>query len=392
MNKLASIAASWNGKSAHRKSLRRQNKSIILDVIRRDGRGISRAEIARVTALSRATVSTIVDELLAADLVREVGPAASQGGRPPTPLQLNADAGRVIGIDSGATHLIVALADLQAQILAEATAPFDIAASPEGCLDLIHEQVTAVLEKAACPWEEVVSIGMGVPGPVIAELGMVSGPPIMPGWDGFPIRERLRARWGKPVFVDNDADLGALGEWAYGAGQGETDMAYIKIGTGIGCGMVLHGELYRGVSGTAGEIGHVTISEDGPPCTCGNYGCLEAMAGGRAIAQRAQLAVKAGQRTRLNEITPVERISAQDVAEAAAAGDTVAQQLLADAGRHIGSALGSLINLINPKLVLIGGGVSQAGNLAVALAEAFRRLVEHGKETARRGVSAVPLS
>jgi glucokinase-like ROK family protein len=191
---------------------------------------------------------------------------------------------------------------------------------------------------------------------------MVVAPPIMPGWDGFPIRQRLQELWNRPVFVDNDADLGALGEWTYGAGKGESNLAYIKIGTGIGCGILLNGEIYRGVLGTAGEIGHVTISEDGPPCTCGNYGCLEAMAGGRAIAQRAQLAVKAGQRTSLAVISAEREVTAHDVALAAKEGDAVSQQLLSDAGRHIGSALANLINLLNPGLVLVGGGVVGAGD------------------------------
>src|SRR5205085_4571219 len=133
-------------------------------------------------------------------------------------------------------------------------------------------------------------------------------------WDAFPIRQRMEEHWHKPTSLDNDADLGALGEWTFGIGQGESNLAYVKIGTGIGCGLLLDGHLYRGVLGTAGEIGHVTISDDGPPCTCGNYGCLEAMAGGRAIAQRALLAVKAGQRTRLAHPNDGREFSARDVA------------------------------------------------------------------------------
>jgi glucokinase-like ROK family protein len=194
---------------------------------------------------------------------------------------------------------------------------------------------------------------------------MVVAPPIMPGWDGFPIRDRLAAKWGRPIFVDNDADLGALGEGTFGAGRGEPNLAYIKVGTGIGCGILLDGHIYRGVHGTAGEIGHITISEDGPPCTCGNYGCLEAMAGGRAIAQRAQLAIKAGQRTSLTTLNHDADVSAWDVAQAAQKGDVVSQQLLSDAGRHIGNALSSLINLLNPGLVLVGGGVAGAGEFLI---------------------------
>jgi glucokinase-like ROK family protein len=200
-----------------------------------------------------------------------------------------------------------------------------------------------------------------VPGPVIAAHGIVSSPPIMPGWDGFPIRKNFETQWKIPTFVDNDADLGALGEATFGAGRGESNLAYIKIGTGIGCGLLLEGRIYRGVVGTAGEIGHVTVSQDGPPCKCGNYGCLEVMAGGRAIAQRAQMAVKAGQRTSLAALNHGHELTAKDVAAAAKAGDEVSQQLLNDAGRHIGSALASLINLLNPGLIILGGRVTEAG-------------------------------
>ena len=342
--------------------IRRLNKAATFNAVRDNHNGISRADVARVTGLSRATVSAIVEELINADLVREARIGASRGGRRPTILELNPDAGRVVGVDIGATHLIVAVAGLSGRTLAECEAPFDIAAGPTVGLEQVSLAVERMLQKAGCSWSDIVTAAVGVPGPVVTKLGMVVAPPIMPGWDGFPIRQRLQQLWNRPVFVDNDADLGALGEWTYGAGKGESNLAYIKIGTGIGCGILLNGEIYRGVLGTAGEIGHVTISEDGPPCTCGNYGCLEAMAGGRAIAQRAQLAVKAGQRTSLAVLSVEREVTAHDVAMAAKEGDAVSQQLLSDAGRHIGSALANLINLLNPGLVLVGGGVVGAGD------------------------------
>ncbi len=347
------------------KIVRQLNKAAILEAVQDRQQGVSRAEVARLTTLSRATVSAIVEDLLAANIVRESGMAASQGGRPPTLLRLNPDAGRVIGVDIGATHLLVVVADLRGNVLAEAESAFEIATGPEACLEQLDGLVHSALKRAACALDGVEAIAVGVPGPVIAEKGMVSAPPIMPGWDGFPIRDRLTALWNRPVTVDNDADLGALGEWDFGVGQHESNLVYIKIGTGIGCGILIGGQIYRGVLGTAGEIGHVTISEDGPPCSCGNYGCLEAMAGGRAIAQRAQMAVQAGQRTILADKNHSETLTALDVAEAAKGGDVISQQLLGDAGRHIGSALASLINLLNPGLVIVGGGVTGAGDFLI---------------------------
>lgn len=337
------------------------NKATVIDLIRSAPNGISRAELAETLAVSRSTVSSIISELLAQGLVLERGAGASRGGRRPIVLELNPDAGRVVGVDIGASHLLVLVANLNGAVLAEAEAPLHIDAGPATCLSQVYALVEATLAKAESNLEEVRAVGVGVPGPVIAKEGIVSAPPIMPGWDAYPIRAEIDARWHKPTTLDNDADLGALGEWTFGAGQGATHLAYIKIGTGIGCGLLLEGHLYRGVLGTAGEIGHVTVSESGPPCTCGNYGCLEAMAGGRAIAQRAELALRAGQRTDLARGRANGTVTARDVAEAAARGDQVSQQLLADAGRHIGSAVASLINLLNPGLVVLGGGVIGAG-------------------------------
>ena len=341
--------------------VRNSNKVAIIERIRLAGDGISRAELAEALVLSRSTVSTLVADLLAAGAVLEGGAGASRGGRRPITLEINGAAGRVVGVDLGASHLAIAVADMCGDVLAEVEEPLAIEAGPEVCLRQIFTLVEATLVRAGTALAEVKAIGAGVPGPVIGTQGIVSAPPIMPGWDAFPIRQRLEDYWHKPVLLDNDADLGALGECTFGAGRGETNLAYIKLGTGIGCGLLLDGHIYRGVLGTAGEIGHVTISESGPPCTCGNYGCLEAMAGGRAIAQRAQLAVKAGQRTLLAQIESSRELTARDVGRAAESGDAVSQQLLADAGRHVGSALASLINLLNPGLVDIGGGVAEAG-------------------------------
>lgn len=342
--------------------VRKLNKESILEIVRRSPDGVSRAEIAETLNVSRATVSGIVDGLITSGVILERGTGASRGGRRPIVLQINPEAGRIAGIDIGATHMVAVITDLRGRILADVEEPMDITAGPRVCLEQVRQWLGHLLDRSGERWENVWAVGVGVPGPVITAQGMVSSPPIMPGWDGFPIRHYLESGWHKPTLVDNDADLGALGEATFGAGRGETNLAYIKIGTGVGCGIVLNGKIYHGVLGTAGEIGHVTISQDGPPCKCGNYGCLEAMAGGRAIAQRAQLAVKAGQRTMLTELSPHHEITARDVALAAKAGDSVSQQLLSDAGRHIGSAIASLINLLNPGLIVIGGGVTEAGS------------------------------
>jgi glucokinase-like ROK family protein len=334
-------------------------------MIRRAPGSISRAQIAQSLDLSRSTVSAIVDQLVRDGLVVEGGAGLSRGGRRPIVLDINPDAGRVVGVDIGATHLYILVADLLGRIVGAFESRISISDGPDQCLRQAINGVERALGQAGVGIEAVSGLAVGVPGPVILEAGMVQAPPIMPGWDGYPIRQRFLDHWPLtiPVSVDNDADLGALGEWAYGAGRGVDHLAYIKVGTGIGCGVLINGQVYHGARGTAGEIGHITISEDGPPCTCGNYGCLEVMASGRAIAQRAQLAVRAGQGTRLAEVSPVEALTARDVAAFAQQGDAVAQQFLADAGRYVGIAVASLINLLNPSLVIVGGGVARSGDL-----------------------------
>ncbi len=364
--------SAWCGGAVGFGRMREMNRSLILNVIRQEG-SVSRAAIARRTRLSRSTVSSIVSELLEANLVHEVGRGRSSGGRRPILINLNYSAGYVVGVDLGATHIIVLVANLNGDVIARREADFSVAVGPDAGLNQIADAVRQCLADAGISLERVLGVGMGVPGPVEYAEGRVVAPPIMPGWHGVALRDRLARELGVPVYVDNDANLGALSEHCHGAGRGYANLAYIKVGTGIGCGLILGGQLYRGESGSAGEIGHVTIDENGPPCKCGSYGCLESMAGGPAIALRAQQAIRAGQATSLAAIQPLESITARDVALAAQKGDKLAQQLFAEAGRHIGVALASLANLLNPGLIIIGGGVAQAGRL---LLDPIRKTLE----------------
>ncbi len=359
----------WTIPSQNVKNL---NKHAIIDLIRFTSGGISRVELAHLMGLTRAAVSSIINDLQSSGLVREVG-NHSNGGRKRIVLEINPGLGCVVGVDMGATHVSLILADFSARQIQEMHMPLDIDLGPGVCLNQVDSYLREVVGSAGLSLRDIKAIGVGVPGPIVAEAGMVSGPPIMPGWDGFPIRDSLQERWGCPVTLNNDAELGALGEWAYGAGRGERDLAYIKVGVGIGAGLLLDGQIYRGITGSAGEIGHITIEENGPECQCGNKGCLEALAGGRAISKRAIQAVHKGQRTLLSEISPVQSITPQDVIVAARRGDLLSQQLMAEAGAHLGTAIASLVNLFNPSMVVIGGGVAQIGDL---LLEPIRRTVQ----------------
>lgn len=315
--------------------------------------------------LTRAAVTLIVNDLLECGVIQEAEIRSAPSGRPPVTLEINPARGLVGAIDMGATHMSIAIADFTARILQEVDFPFDIKNGPEICLAEANQNLGKLMAAQGLSLSDLTAIGIGVPGPVITEAGMVVAPPIMPGWDRYPIRATLEKMWGCPVTLNNDAELGALGEWAYGAGRGEKNIAYIKVGSGIGAGLILNQQIYGGTTGAAGEIGHLTIDENGPLCNCGNHGCLEAFAGGHAIAQQGQELVKSGKRTLLSAI-PLEKITAHEVAEAARRGDLPSQEILRRAGTFIGIAIAGLINLFNPSIVIIGGGVAQVGDVLTA--------------------------
>ncbi len=347
------------------------NKHAALDLIRFSAIGLSRTDLADQMGLTRAAVSLIVNDLLKSEVVQEAESRTTPNGRPPVALEVNPKIGLVGAIDMGASHLSIALADFTARIVQEAEFPFDIKDGPEACLARADKNLNELLKSQGLKIGDLLAVGLGVPGPVITEMGMVVAPPIMPGWDHYPILSTLEKMWGCRVTLNNDAELGALGEWAYGAGRGEKNVAFIKVGSGIGAGLILNNQIYGGTTGAAGEIGHLTIDENGPLCNCGNHGCLEAFAGGHAIAKQGQMLVEAGKKTILSEL-PLEKITAHEVIEAARRGDLYAQEILKRAGTFIGIAIAGLVNLFNPSIVILGGGVAQVGDI---LTNPIRRAV-----------------
>jgi glucokinase-like ROK family protein len=305
-------------------------------------------------------------------LVREAESGPATGGRRAVLLEMNPHKGVIVGIDMGVSHLGILATDFSARVLDELETPFKVGDGPEAGLHTVDHYLRQLLERNHLMVEQVAAIGMAVPGPVIADQGIVASPPIMPGWDRYPIRVHLEELWGLPVTVNNDAELGAVGEWAYGAGRGARNLVYIKVGSGIGSGLIMDGHIYRGETGSAGEIGHITIRDDGPVCSCGNHGCLEAMSGGTAIARRGREAVRSGRRTQLTNQAAVDCLTARDVFAAARLGDLIAQQIISEAGVYLGIAIASLVNVFNPGMVVIGGGVAQMGDL---LLDPIRRTV-----------------
>jgi predicted NBD/HSP70 family sugar kinase len=331
----------------------------IADTLRRLGPS-TRADVGAATRLSRATVSAGLSALLEAGLVVETSgtaPARPGGGRPPGLVRLAPAAGLAVGVDVGRTHLRVAVADLGHQVLDERSVRLEHGMPAGEVLDGAADLVGTGLAAAGADLASVLGVGLGLPAPVDQRSGTISASNILPEWAGLAAGEQLAARLGRPVIVDNDANLGALAETLWGAGRGIDTLAYVKVATGIGAGLVLDGKLFRGVSGQAGEIGHVTLDEHGDVCRCGNRGCLELVAGGAAL-------VAALRRTH-GELDSVE-----DVVALAAGGDRAARRLIADAGAHLGVAAAGLVNLVDPQRLIVGGELGRAGDV---LLEPLRR-------------------
>jgi len=317
----------------------------LLSLIRDHG-AMTRGDLVRRTGLARSTVGQRVDALLAHELVRESAGGVSTGGRPPAVLAFNHDAGVVLAADLGATHARLAVCDLAGTPLAELAGDQDIAAGPHAVLGWVHARFLELLREAGRAAEEVRGIGVGVPGPVEFSTGEPVNPPIMPGWNGFSVRSWFRERFPVPVLVDNDVNVMALGEHAM-HWRGTDHLLLVKVGTGIGCGIVSEGHIYRGAKGAAGDIGHVRLAgRHDAVCRCGNVGCLEAVAGGRALAQR--LAAEG-----------FDVVNSRDVVRLVRAGEPLAVRMVREAGRAVGDVLASCVNFFNPAAIVVGGDLAE---------------------------------
>ena len=313
----------------------------------RDGRATTRAELARYTGLARSTVAQRVDALIAADLLYEAGGSQSTGGRPPTTLAFKHNAGVVLVADLGATHARLALSDLAGTPLAEHASERDIAEGPDAVLAWVDNEFQHLLAEAGRTADEVRAIGIGVPGPVEFSTGRPVSPPIMPGWDGFSIPDWFASRYRAPVLVDNDVNIMARGEqWMHF--RETPHLLLIKVGTGIGCGIVADGHIYRGARGAAGDIGHIrATSREDVVCRCGNIGCLEAVAGGQALADALTAA-------------GIQAHHSRDVVELVRAGNPTAIRNVREAGRTLGEVLAGTVNFFNPGVIVIGGDIAEA--------------------------------
>jgi glucokinase len=270
----------------------------------------------------------------------------------------------IIGVDLGGTKILTALADMDGRLVAEVKVSTEAREGRQHVLGRITGSVEQVLEKAGVKPEQVQALALGAPGPLDTRQGIIHFAPNL-GWHDLPVKQVLEQRLAIPVLLDNDANLAALGEHRYGAGRNEDNMVYITVSTGIGGGLILGGRLYHGSADVAGEIGHMTVCPDGPLCSCGNRGCLEALASGTAIAREARELAACGRGAGILAESGGDPagITAVTVAAAAAAGDAGAKSIIARAARYLGIGIANIINILNPSLVVLGGGVMDMGEL-----------------------------
>jgi N-acetylglucosamine repressor len=338
--------------TGNRELIRAINRSHVLNAIKTHS-PIGRAEIARRTGLSPATVTSISAKLIAQNLVLEKSAGDSSGGRPPILLVINPKGGYVVGIKLTETHAVCALTDLDAQIIAKSSLPLS-GHDPEQVVNDLAQMLLSFIHKQKITKKQLLGVGVGLAGIVDAEAGILRQSPIY-GWDNVPLRTMLEDRLHIPVYIENDVNTLTLTERWFGHGQGVDNFLTVTVGRGIGLGIVVNGQFYRGQGGGAGEFGHTTIDPRGPICACGKNGCLEAYVGDPGLVRSAKEAMARGELS-----SPVTNVD--DLLLLAQAGNAVALRIFDQAGRILGIGIANLINLFNPRKIIISGEGTRDGD------------------------------
>jgi len=348
--------------------------SQIYNIIRHHGE-INRMGITRSSGVSKSTISLQINKLIKLGLIREISPEDSSQRK--LKLKIEGDVGRVAGVFLGINKLSIIIFNLDMEIVCEEIHSFESISDPVIC----NAEIVRIL-KDLCEREgtgRLWGIGIGFPFPVNFKAGKPDSPPNIPLWHNFPLKETYEKEFGCSVLVDNDVNVMALGEGYKGCTTQDSDFLFVKIGTGIGSGLIVDGKIYRGANGCAGDIGHIAVDGSTVQCQCGNKGCLEAVAGGKALAVRAQEKAMNGESPFLQKkYQSLGRISAVDINEGALSGDLICIQLIKDAGKAIGEVLAKIVNFFNPSSIVIGGGLSGFGNLFIgAIRETIIRRSPH---------------
>lgn len=347
----------------NRDLIRGINRSILLNAIKTKG-AISRADLAHLTGLSPATVTAITGELINSDLIFEKEVAGSSGGRPPILLALNARGGFVVGIKLMENHVVGALTDLNAAVLVKSTVDMTNK-QPDAVVDVLVGLVNQLIVKSGIRKKQLLGVGIGLAGVVDSSQGILRQSPFF-GWKNIPLKDLIQTRLHVPVYLENDVNTLTLGERWLGSGIPEDNFIVVTIGRGIGMGMVIDGQIYRGKSGGAGEFGHIVVDPSGPLCNCGKRGCLESF-----VSDRAMLAAA---KQKGLEVSDLETLSSL-----AFEGDVNAVEILESAGRLFGRELANLVNIMDPRLILISGeGVVVGETFFSAMRGTFRSNIMPG--------------
>ncbi len=344
--------------------IKKLNKVKVLDLIRNND-NLSRAEIAKRSGLSAPTVSRIVDTLIAEGFIREIGEGASQGGRRPMMLRLAAEDNFIIGIDLGTTNIYGVVSDLNARIIHELKSPTHVREGFAGVMERTVAVIDDLMAKMGRDVDRIHGIGMAVAGLINRERNIVEFSPNF-NWHNVNILGVLGKKYRIPIIIDNVSRVMALGEMRYGLGRDHKNLICINVGYGIGAGFIVNGRPLYGPAGMAGELGHIIMDIDSRvQCGCGNFGCLEALASGNAIAKAAKISLEAGESSYLIELCggDIPGVTAEMVASAAKQGDALAVRIFDRASEYIGIALAGMMNIFNPEIVVMGGGVAQSGDI-----------------------------
>lgn len=345
----------------------------------RTGEASTRPEIGRLTGLGRGVVTQRVDRAIEIGYLEDGEFGPSSGGRAPRTLRFRSEAGRIIVCALGALHIHVGIAALDGDIIDQTHRAWEISRGPADTLDAVMEMIDDLLARNGDV--PVWAVSVGVPGPVDFDTGRPVAPPIMPGWNGFDVRRRFEQRFDAPVWVDNDVNLLALSERARRHGE-QPDLIYVKVGSGIGAGLLSRGRIHRGANGAAGDIGHVRVRDADVTCRCGKIGCLEAVAGGWALVRDAEASLADGATGRLSD---TDHLDPETISRAAEDGDALAITLIQASARVVGESIATLVNMFNPGTIVIGGALAAAGELY--LAEVRQRVYELSLALATRDLS-----
>jgi predicted NBD/HSP70 family sugar kinase len=330
-------------------AIRAGNRARVVDILRRSG-SATRAELITGTGLSRATVSSLIGELADRGLVSEyTQPTADSPGRPPTRLALNRAAGLAIAVDVGVRHVAVAVGDLSRSVLAERWMSLPQGHSAERGMHIVMESIETTLAEAEADRDQIVGAAISIAAPIAPDSGRLLVPGVLPGWNGPALAEQIGRTWGIPAAVENDANLGALGESVAAAPHGQ-DLLYVKVASRVGLGIAFGSSIYRGRDGYAGELGHVTSDPDGPKCWCGRRGCLELYAGAEGML--ARLAARDIHLDDVNELIA-----------RAESGDADVLAVVTDGTRRLARSLGALALVLNPSVIALGGELTALGPL-----------------------------